>query len=32
MGKEKNGGKWRFFEAKKRHFSMLGAEPLNASH
>jgi len=25
MGKEKNGENWRFFEAQKRHFSVLGA-------
>ena len=25
MGTGKNGGKWRFFEGQKRHFSVLGA-------
>jgi hypothetical protein len=25
MGKEKNGGEWRFFEGQKRHFSVFGA-------
>jgi hypothetical protein len=26
LGKEKNGGNWRFFEGEKRHFPVLGAE------
>jgi hypothetical protein len=29
MGKEKNGEKWRIFEAQERHVSVLGAPLLN---